>query len=328
MCLKFLVLGDLHLSTTNPANRIDDIKLATMQKFDEIQKICNEHKVSAILCTGDIFNGGQVSNATLLFAFELFKPFTIPIYTAVGNHDLFNYNINTLQRTSLIVLSKMLHNFHVICNKDDGVAFADKKDNVANVTFQEFTNDLDTEKCNGYTADISEYNDDIVHIRVVHGMLLDHKPPFDKYTLLHEVETTQNVVISGHDHLGYGTKKYKNTTFINPGSLLRLSASKAEIKRKITVGLIEIKYKQATVSLIELKSAQDGSSVLSRESIEKAKERTYAMDTFSTLLKGDAIDYSVDILTVLEEVAKVKAEEKRVIDKARELILENINRVN
>lgn len=330
MSINLLVVGDLHISTTNPVNRIDDIKEAIRRKFKELYKIATENKVDAIICTADIFNNGQVSNTTLLFAYELLSECPVPFYTGIGNHDLFNYNIGTYDRTSLRILQTMLKTteFDVFRSDDSKLRIEDKQGNVVNITFQEFTNELDSDEYNGYTDPNFVDNKDHINIRVVHGMLLNHKPPFDRYTLIDNVETNQDVVISGHDHTGYGVVVKNNTTFINPGSLLRLSASKAEIKRKIQVCLVTVKYLKVTTKLIPLRSAEPGSVVLSRDSIEKAKERTYAMDTFSTILKHGSVDFRVDILNVLDQVAKLKAEEKKVIDRARELILANLNNNN
>jgi len=318
--INILFVGDLHLQVSSPVNRTDNLIETTTKKFDEIYSLVVEHDVDFILIPGDIFNGGQVSNTTLVFAKELLSRSPVDIFVTPGNHDLFNYNINTLERSSLRVLADLVPQLNIKLSSTTPLIHQDNKGNSVYITFQEFTNELDKDNSTGYSSELVQ--DSSINIRVIHSMLLDHKPPFDQYTLINDVKTNNDIVVSGHDHTGFGIiqradKKY----FMNPGSLLRLAASKNEINRQVQVGLITVKYKSASLKLIPLKSAKKGSEVLNRESIEENNERAYAMEEFSTLLQKDGVNYKVDILTVLSEIAKVEAVETSLLEQVKEKVL-------
>lgn len=324
MSLKFIVLGDLHLRTTNPENRIDNILEAIKSKLEFVFNYAKEHNVTAILCPGDTFDAGQVSNSTLIAAADIILKCPVPIITAVGNHDMFNYNINTYKRTSLYVLGRLTNRFYVRTADDFPFDFEDSQHNKARITCQELCNELDRGDGFGYSIPEKHYDEKVVNIRIIHSMLLNHKPPFEQYTLVKDVKTNADVLISGHDHTGYGVIKQNNTTFINPGSLLRLSASKNELNRKIQMCVIEIKYKQVNTELIEIPH-KPGIEVLDRTKIEESNERQYAMDAFSALLKKNDVDCRVDIMTILNEIASAINEEKRIVKMAEDKILKYLH---
>ena len=210
--MKLLVIGDLHIQITNPVNRTDNIKEAFQDKFNEIKEIIKTHDVAAVICTGDIFNTGQVTNSTLLFAFYLIEQINVPTFTTPGNHDLFNHSIATLDRSSLKVLEKLSSNLFVLTTKDDCHYLSDSSGNRVCLSFQEFSDELDNGVYNGYLG--PEKQEGIINIHTVHGMLLDHIPPFDRFTVVSNVTTNADVVVSGHDHLGYGMIKQKTHKFL------------------------------------------------------------------------------------------------------------------
>lgn len=163
-------------------------------------------------------------------------------------------------------------------------------------------------------------------------MLLDHRPPFDRYSDLYKVDTTADIILTGHDHLGYGIyhRSADDKLFVNPGSLLRMSASVNEMERQIRVALIKIdeisgKYE---AEFIPVSCAKSGEEVLDRSRIEEEKERQYAMDNFSALIQGHTGNkVLMDINQIIDQVA---AEEKyspevvktalQIIDRQRELV--------
>jgi exonuclease SbcD len=124
------------------------------------------------------------------------------------------------------------------------------------------------------------------------------------------------MVITGHDHTGYGIIKSKGVTFINPGSLMRTSASTSEINRKINVVICTIKYKTATCDLHVLTSALPGRDVLDRSKIDETRERNYAMEEFSTLLKSkyDGKVERIDIFSIITKIAELEFIEPRLVD--------------
>jgi exonuclease SbcD len=184
----------------------------------------------------------------------------------------------------------------------------------------------------GYGPDVDYPEGNHIGVHIAHGMLLDHRPPFDRYSDLYKVDTTADIILTGHDHLGYGIyhRSADDKLFVNPGSLLRMSASVNEMERQIQVALIKIdeisgKYE---AEFIPVSCAKSGEEVLDRSRIEEEKERQYAMDNFSALIQGHTGNkVLMDINQIIDQVA---AEEKyspevvktalQIIDRQRELV--------
>lgn len=312
---KFMIIGDLHIQLSTPQHRLTSVQDALTAKFKEIGDICRDKEVDFVVITGDIFNSGQVNNNTLLFASKLFENIKCPIYTIPGNHDLFNWNIKTYYRTSLYLLSLIVENLIVITEPDQCFSIGTGLNKVL-LTGQHFCDEMDKDGF-GYSRDSSVGTPpDHFNVHVAHGMLLEHKPPFNTYTLVKDVKTNCDMVITGHDHIGYGTLKYNGVLFCNPGSILRTSASNAEINRKIKVSMCTVKYKTATIEDFILTSALPGNEVLDRTKIDETRERNYAMDEFSTLLKSkyDGKVERIDIFSIIQKIAELEFIEPRIVD--------------
>ena len=77
---------------------------------------------------------------------------------------------------------------------------------------------------------------------MVHGMLLNK--PFIKgipYTLIDDIKDTKaNITLSGHYHSGFGIINVEGKYFVNPGSLVRITNSLAEINRIPKVAIIKL----------------------------------------------------------------------------------------
>ncbi|MEN6565900.1 MAG: metallophosphoesterase [Veillonellales bacterium] len=315
--MKFLFIGDIHIRGNNPRNRLDDYKEACKTKLRECFKIAVENKVTAILQSGDIFHSPEVSIATLLDFVEVFKECPVPIYCTVGNHDVFGYNLETYGRTSLQLLQLLVQNFNVAAgNARDTVIGDGKSKTDVWVSFQPYTSQVDTNGF-GYMSSVGSF-EPVIHM--VHGMLLDHNLPYEaKYTNLYNVETDADIILSGHDHIGYGViKRHDGKLFCNPGALMRINASTAEISRPIQVALINTE--KMDIQLIPLKCAKPGEEVLDRSQIEENDARQYAMEEFSALIKTDTGTAVLNIPDIVEQIAKQEQLTKNVVDKAIELL--------
>lgn len=324
--IKFLFVGDIHARGTSPRNRLDDYKEALKAKLREVFELAKQHQVEAILTPGDVFHSPEVSIAVLLEFVELLKESPVPIYATPGNHDVYGYNLDTYHRTSLRLLELLVPRLEVV--RDNLIYFGGRGDYPeVQVTFTPYSGKIDV---NGWGYSPEAYNHNVnFKIHVAHGMLLDHTPPFDRFSLVQEVETEADLVLTGHDHTGFGIyKRADGKTFINPGSLTRLSASVAEIERQVQVALITVyEGKEFDVELIPLKTAKPGAEVLDRSRIEAEKKRQYAMDEFAALIQDNNGQEVVDINHIVEKIAEKegiapdvvrKAIEK--IDKQRELL--------
>jgi exonuclease SbcD len=159
----------------------------------------------------------------------------------------------------------------------------------------------------GYSPEIITEKRDAIWVHVAHGMLLDHEPPFDRFTLIGDVRSDADLILTGHDHLGYGVvTRNDGKVFCNPGSITRISASISEIERPIQIAKITFNdNKKFEIELLRLESAKPGPEVLDRSVIETEQKREYAMEQFTALVKtttGESI--SLNINQVIEQIAK------------------------
>ncbi|WP_371374478.1 exonuclease SbcCD subunit D [Sporomusa aerivorans] len=313
--MKFLFVGDLHLRGTNPRNRIDDYKEAVKAKLREVFSLAEQHEIKAILCPGDIWDRPEVSIGVLVEFMQVFRECPVDFYTCAGNHDIHGYNLDTYDRTSLRLLAELVPKFRVF-SESQVMVYPD----VA-ITFGPYSGRIDREG-HGYDT---HWKDEQFKIHITHGMLLDHTPPFDRFTLIQDVKTTADLVLTGHDHHGFGIyRRSDGKVFCNPGSLTRISASTGEIERPIQVALIDVLDKQTfDIQLIPLQSAKPGSEVLDRSKIEAEKQRQYAMEEFAALIQtGSGEKVLLNINDIVESIAAKESLAPDVVKKTLEKIQE------
>lgn len=310
MKVKLLYFGDPHIRGTNPRNRMDSYPEAWKAKHREIWQLAKEHQVDAILQPGDTFDLPDVANSVLNEAADIYAEAPCPIYTTAGNHDIPGYNVAAFANTSLRLLERLVPQLHVINDPAKPVFFGETRNGGAvAVTFTPYSGRMDKD---GYGYSPEAELGSRFKIHVAHGMLLDHTPPFDRFTLVQEVKTTADLVLTGHDHTGYGIyKRSDGKVFCNPGSLTRLSASESEIKRTVQVALIEVEYDSfegkfsSDIKLIPLETAKPGAEVLDRSRIEAEAKRQYAMESFAALIQtSEGERVRLDINQIVEAVAE------------------------
>ncbi|MEK4608730.1 metallophosphoesterase family protein [Bacillus sp. FSL K6-0067] len=320
--MKFLYFGDPHIRGTNPRNRKDNYKEALIAKFREIFALAKYKGVTAIIEPGDTFDRPEVTTSVLLEFARVLKESPVPIYTTAGNHDIYGYNLATYERTSLRVLELIVPQLTVI--NDPGQAHMFHQDgNHVQLTFTPYSDQIDKAGY-GYSPEvIKDYESTKIHI--AHGMLLDHDPPFDRYTKVQDVKTEADLVLCGHDHTGFGIyNRSDGKVFANIGSITRLSASEAEISRPIQVLLIDVKSPGVfDLERIPFQSAKTGEEVLDRSRIEAEKKRAYAMEEFASLIQTETgEDVLVDINTIVESIAKTESINSDVVEIALTKIAE------
>ena len=312
---KLLFVGDLHYSGVNPENYISDYKEDFKTQMQEVYELARKHEVEAILTPGDIFNSHTVSNSTLLELAEILQESHVKWYTIIGNHDIVGYNTDSYSRSSLRLLSMLTDKIKVITN-DLGHGSTDD----VVITGTNYSNLMDVEGY-GYSNNFTNGTFSVFNIHLSHGMLLDHVPPFERYTLIKDVQTTANLVLCGHDHTGFGVvTRSDGKMFCNPGAFMRQKASENELNRTVQVALITVGFEN-TVELIHLQSAKPGHEVLSRKALEEAKQRDYAMSEFAALIQlktGELV--SLDTLQVVQEIGKSECVPQEVISEAVRLI--------
>lgn len=309
---KIICVGDLHIRGNNPRNRLGNYFSDAIEKLTEIVKISQEIQAAAILQTGDVFDTPNVSPFVLAKTAEVLNACHCPIYCAVGNHDIFGFNIDSFSRSSLMILELLVPNLHVVM-PDLIYKIPNEKGTSISVASLPFCDKTDVDGF-GYDSDVfaitkstdNDYNG--VNIMIAHGMLLKEKIPFEKYTLIENVATSANIVVCGHNHAGFGIVERHNsdssvTFFTNPGALMRINVKKSEIYRCPQYTLLEIKDKShIKATLQQLKCAKKPDEVLDLIGVEQANLQRAALDNFNEMLAslasaGDADSEAANTFT-------------------------------
>lgn len=286
--MKIVFVGDIHARGTNPRNRMgnymDDLKAKMRQVFD----IATSQN-APIICTGDFFDSPNVSISVVNDIIRLLQDYReIPFYSIAGNHDLFGHNIETLDRTPL----GLLYTTKMIQHLDN---FKDKDVQITGADFD-------------YSIDSGDYHEYMVpefaglKIVVVHGMLMPESPPFEmKHSLVEEVTKRSNadVVVTGHYHTPFSYELNGKLIF-NPGALMRISASLADIRHKPQVTLLDTESHKIKTIPLDIKPAKE---VLDRQKIEAAAQREADMQKFINSLEATGESRFLDIQNIIEAIA-------------------------
>lgn len=321
--MRFLFFTDTHIRGLTPRSRVDDFYSTVKNKFQEIAEMVEIHKIDFVLHGGDWFDRPDISPSIVRDFAMIIRDFKKPIYTVAGNHDIYGHNPETLSRTMLGLLEGT-DTIKII--KQDQPIILEKSGTKVQLYGNSYSFDIDSEGYEKYYIVKKDPSVDFC-INMVHGMLLP-KPFIEgiKYTLIDDIVSTEaDITLAGHYHTGFGIKKLHDKYFINPGSLIRISALKNEIIRMPETVIIDLEQ-NIKVWLEKLKTALPGDEVLDREHIERAEDRAYKLNQFfnNAQTSGEYKHERVDINKIIDEIAvsqgladNVKIETIKRIEQAR-----------
>ena len=325
---RIAIVVDPHLRGRPPRSRLDDFQAAILRKLTWVVDYCNEQNITCMLIPGDLFDSFAVGVTTIGDLAVTLQRFYGVILTIPGNHDLIAGNPETKWRTPYYMLSRL----GVTKDLDRKVYMIDGgagRKNIC-VSGHGFTYETDTPEGMKQFDPEAPPCDSAVRIHMVHSMLLAKAPGFDmRHTLIEDVRSDADVIVSGHDHSGFGVVRRKDgKLFINPGSIARLSASEAEMNRQVQIAVIDV-YPEGEVSarLIPVECAAPAAQVLSREHIELADRRNEELEAFLSILASEGESKFLEISEIIEDIAIrenlpviVKKEALQRISAAREAL--------
>lgn len=325
--LRFLYYTDIHSQKVSPKSRKDDFFIAIMNKLAEIGELIQEFRVSAALCGGDIFNRPDPPPSLVAAIGHALISWGVPSFTAIGNHDVFGYNPETAARTMLGILMTLGIVQHL--ERDKSVVFSDP----ANPKFKVGITGADSTYLLDKGGRIEDYYPGDLggnrNIHIVHGFLspnkrLDNIP----HTLIEDIlGTTADIILTGHDHVGFGVIRRNGKIFCNPGALGRVSAAVGEINRDVQVALIQIDdANNYDVRLIPIKCAKPADEVLDREEIEKEKTQKEQMAVFAQSITNFEVK-TTDILEIMDLIAEQENIQYGTVRMTKAVINEARNRI-
>lgn len=318
---RFIITGDLHTRATNPKSRLDNYQQALFAKLEWVFAKAKQLRAAGIIIPGDLFDSWNVAITTVGDLAILFKQAPCPIYAIPGNHDLVAGNPQTKHRTPYYLLVRM----GLI--RDLDMRRIDHSTTV--LTGHGFTFETDTPE--GLRQFVGRYVDheesDVAldgpalllpcHIHVVHSMLLHSPHPHARHTLIEDVVTSANVIITGHDHAGFGVHiREDGVLFINAGALGRLAASKGEMERQVQIAVLEIEGSDYGAYLLPVTCARPGHEVLSRVHIEAEEQKNEQLESFLTLLASEGEQKFLEVTEIVEDIAARENLPKIVVQEA------------
>ena len=142
-------------------------------------------------------------------------------------------------------------------------------------------------------------------IHMTHGFLIDK--PFLKevsHTLIDDIRSTKaDITLGGHYHFGFKTVELDNKYFVNPGALIRISNSKAEINRRPKVNIISL-ADEIKIEDRFLKCAKPGEEVLDRSEMERHQFKGIKLAEFKESIDATTNYNSLDIFDLLLKISK------------------------
>ena len=323
MSWKALIIGDLHWTGHQPVARKDDLRATLWEKLRECWGIAEKHQVDAIIQTGDLTHTPHLTLPVLAGLVGVLRRFApVPIYSVPGNHDALSPA--TVGRTPFGFLREL----DLIRDVADRPIYLGGTPPIY-ITGRAYDADVDSAP-EWYAVQEPKIPrqlrescaPSLIHIHVAHGMLVDHPRP-SRHTLLRDLELVEHlpdVLITGHDHLGYGIKRVGRTLCINPGALVRLTAAVEEMERPVQVALMEIHQGKIEAQLIPLESARPGREVLSREHLEAQAAREARREEFLELLAAETQEQVLSLEEMIRDIARRERIPAEVRDSALELI--------
>ncbi|MDO5714993.1 MAG: metallophosphoesterase [Tissierellia bacterium] len=310
--MKILYFTDTHIRGTNPKNRIDDFYKTLLTKFEEVLQITIDENIDFVLHGGDLFDRPDISVSVVGEFSKILNRFPVPIYAISGNHDIFGHNPDTLHRTMLGLISNL-----GVLNIINDKKIILKKDIKVQLTGAPYTMSIDDKNNhNGYILNEKDPDCDYA-IHMTHGFLVDKPFLKDvKHTLITDIlDTKADITLGAHYHYGFPTTCIEGKYFINPGALVRISNSLAEMKRKVKIDIIEL---SDTISIREvpLQSARPGTEVLDRSEIERHKFKGMKIHEFKEIIDSSSNLNELDIFSLLQKIAENEQIPQKVRDEA------------
>lgn len=298
--MKLLYLTDTHIRGTSPQNRLDDYQETLKEKLREVASIIKEEKIDYVLHGGDLFDRPDVSVSIVSDFAKIFQSFGVPIYIISGNHDIFGHNPDTLDRTMLGLLCNL-----GVMNLVNYKKIILEKDIRVQLTGSPYVYSMD-EASNRENYILDEVDNTCKYsIHMTHGFLIDK--PFLKevsHTLIDDIRSTKaDITLGGHYHFGFKTVELDNKYFVNPGALIRISNSKAEINRRPKVNIISL-ADEIKIEDRFLKCTKPGEEVLDRSEMERHQFKGIKLVEFKESIDATTNYNSLDIFDLLLKISK------------------------
>lgn len=306
--MKIIILGDLHISGTNPKCRLDDLTKTQFEKFNEVISFANKYNMD-IYDTGDVFDSPNIGYSIFTQTYHVLKRLYNSInkpsfYFVYGNHDLFFHNPKTKNSTPLYTLEHIVKNFGTI-----------DRENPLAIDYQNWGEEIKWEEyhipkfllCHKAVVSPNYYRKNIRLWSTEDIICSSLDDKLKKY----------EVIFCGHWHKRY-IEKTKTQLIINPGALTRREANQDSLET--FPSFVVFDTKTYDYDIIPLKCAKKPEEVISEKHLELTRAKrtmTKSIEDFMDNLKKRG---AINKKTFLEKLNKFI--EKELDDYEKELFEE------
>jgi len=299
--MKILLLSDLHLVVDNPVARLDDLTETQWDKLDWVYEYAKKNGVELVLQAGDLTHTKRswslLNRLTDFFSFYD----DIPTWIVKGQHDSYFHDLDNNKTTTGILLSARLL---TLLDKN---GWSSKGVTVYGASYGEEV---------PFDLRASDYN-----ILVIHAPIAEKGIPgvnyIDALQFLKEHDE-YDLILCGDIHEKF-LIKHKGRVICNTGPMLRIEATKYMLNHRPCFFVFDT-YKKNMIEEVLIPTAP-GKLVLSRDHIEKQKQRQDEFNDFIERVKDASGVSSVDFLENLNLIMKKNKTPlpvKRIVEKYME----------
>ncbi|MNQ32097.1 chromosome segregation protein [compost metagenome] len=285
--------------------------------FDELKDVAKKEDVTAVLIGGDVFDTPKISQRLYNKLQRVLKKISVPVYVVPGNHDIFGQTTETLEDTMLGSLDA--GGVIELITRDHGGVMLSGDGITISLQAQEYNDDLDHGNPDDYEVVINPMAD--YHILMTHSMLTE-KPFIGHHTLVKDVHSSADIILGAHYHPGFDIIEQGNTTFVGPGAMARLEATKTEASRTLQYAIIDIDSTGYDVALHPFKNQRAGKDIFDLQSIREERVRKDALSAFRKQVDDTNNFQGQDVNQILKSIATSNNIDWSLVTSAMGLIIE------
>lgn len=288
-------VGDMHIQFSNPTSRVDNYFESVLNKLSQI---LDNNRV--VISLGDMFSNPVLDIQGTLVLIELLKRYKDKggmFFEIAGNHTIYNWNLNTLSKTTLGLLHKL-----------ELVNILDRSGLVVN--------SLDKLELEGITIVPGLLNNphDVIKAPTDNSIMVAHtyynfsRDPKHSFEYEEIANLGYRAIFLGHDHERYPEKVLEQGVLYRPGSLGREAAHPYNFTRELIYYKLDLDTDSISPVKIDYLPA---SEVFSLEVIEKHNDTTSAfIYDLEELMKNfkNKSSISVSIKKMMEDNPEISDE--------------------
>lgn len=306
MTYKILFVTDVHLRLSTPISRTDrNFSDTLFAKLEEVLTLSGQADI--VIFGGDIFQRPDTPHSLVIRTNRIFSRFKVPLYTVVGNHDIYGYEGLTVDTTAMGSLLEM--------------GSIKRLDSISPIQGIEI-----------YGMHAYDKEEWMLPASNALKILVAHKPitpiPIPEETFITPEsiagKTNADIILSGDIHSGHNLN-INGKHFVNPGSLARLTIGDRE--RYPEVAMIGIdKNHEISVDIKTIPSKPAEMMFDLRAYSNKMASRAHNDEFMRTYINA-IISVKADS-TKIDDALISFLEKNGVADKMRKVMFESLSRAH